>query len=655
MFAPPSNAPLAGMEALVVAALMLGFGYLLADAVLARWSVPVDGLFRWGVALPALAAYTSALALIHIVTRGHVFSNAWLIRAVTLAVAAWLVFRRVRSRRAGRGEAPPPSGGATERRGRVVAWTVCGALLVGALILWGHPAFQSLPLNLNGDTPLHVAYAGQMMNGEATPSAMVTGKIPNAYPWMYHAFLAELARFTPGGRVYHAMDPLLFLLVAGAVLGLFVLGRELTGSWVGGAGATTFGAIAGSVHLVNPTSRMFLRPYNMALSNASPPFPRDLALTLLIGFFALLVAALERRRSDLLVMAGVVLGLTGLAGAESFFTGMGVAGLLWILPPTGCRRREVFVRLLAPAVAVYLVWLIPLLVSYLRYHGFVNITKVGPVNLTATQILESFGIVTPFAAWGFVRWAPRFRTSPCARVALYLLLVTAAFLLAASVIPGSLGESFLALGRRHRYWPMLYFALVFFGAEGVADIASRLTRLRHNRIPAIAVATAVAIGLVALSMPSSVHASSLGQPRHAGLVTESLHGDDTLLNRLLVDSGSPSGARCVVAAPLNVDMAVASYTGWRSVLFRWDSYKENLARIRWRTIYDHIPGDRERVAANRLLVTGRGSPGEWRSTAQRFGVDLVVVNAANASSPAFAGYPKEAVGSDWVIVALKLC
>jgi hypothetical protein len=110
-----------------------------------------------------------------------------------------------------------------------------------------------------------------------------------------------------------------------------------------------------------------------------------------------------------------------------------------------------------------------------------------------------------------------------------------------------------------------------------------------------------------------------------------------------------------VAAPLNVDMAVASYTGWRSVLFRWDSYKENLARIRWRTIYDHIPGDRERVAANRLLVTGRGSPGEWRSTAQRFGVDLVVVNAANASSPAFAGYPKEAVGSDWVIVALKLC
>src|SRR6266550_3761444 len=85
--------------------------------------------------------------------------------------------------------------------------------------------------------------------------------------------------------------------------------------------------------------------------------------------------------------------------------------------------------------------------------------------------------------------------------------------------------------------------------------------------------------------------------------------------------GSPSGARCVVAAPLHVDTAVASYTGWRSVLFRWDSYKVNLARIRWRNIYDHIPGDRERVASNILLVTGRGSPDQWRATAQRFGVN----------------------------------
>src|SRR5205823_10502724 len=140
-----------------------------------------------------------------------------------------------------------------------------------------------------------------------------------------------------------------------------------------------------------------------------------------------------------------------------------------------------------------------------------------------------------------------------------------------------------------RYWPMFYFAVVLFGAAGVADLAHRLAALRRWRVPARAAAAAVAVGLVAVALPSSVHASSLGQPRQSGLVAESLRGADTLLNRLLTDSGSPSGARCVVAAPLNVDTAVVSYTGYRSVLFRWDSYKVNLARIRWRDIYQLIP------------------------------------------------------------------
>jgi hypothetical protein len=111
----------------------------------------------------------------------------------------------------------------------------------------------------------------------------------------------------------------------------------------------------------------------------------------------------------------------------------------------------------------------------------------------------------------------------------------------------------------------------------------------------------------------------------------------------------------VVAAPLNVDTAVASYTGFRSVLFRWDSYKVNLARIRWRNIYEYVPGDRERLASNIVLVTGRGSPEEWRTLAERFGVDLVVVNAANAASPAFDGYRKDPAPPDWVVVVLRTC
>src|SRR5712692_1260324 len=102
MLSPPGSPHVAGLEAVVVAAFFLSFGYLLADAALGRRDV--DAVVRWGLALPALAGYALVLTLLHMATGGRVLSDPWLIRGLRVLPAAALAIRSAlqwgRSRRA---------------------------------------------------------------------------------------------------------------------------------------------------------------------------------------------------------------------------------------------------------------------------------------------------------------------------------------------------------------------------------------------------------------------------------------------------------------------------------------------------------------------------------------------------------------------------
>jgi hypothetical protein len=630
----PSTPALAGIEAILVAAAFLLFGYLLADALLPRRGVHIA--LRWGLAVPAVAAYAAALTLIHIGTGGRVLSTAWLTRGVTAAAAGLLAIRKVRRR-----EQPEP--GQTNSR----VMLVVGGLLVVALAIWGAKVFRLLPLSQEGDIPWHMGLATELLNGETTPSATVTGSIPNYYPWLYHSMIALLARFTPGGRAFHALAPLQFMLVSGSVLSLFALGREITGTWMGGGTVAFFGAIAGAFGRQYPGGAT-LRPYNVAFFNQSPPFPREIALLLLLAFLALVVAGLAEKNTRLLVSAGIVLGLSGLAGAEAFFVGMGVAAVTAVLSPSLGRLRAA-VSLIVPALAVYAIWLVPLAVSYLRLGGFVNITIRAPVNLTPLQILAAWGISSVLGVFGLIRWLPRAASDRRARVPLVLVVVAGSMLLLSALIPEGLGESFLALGRRHRYWPLLHLGVAIYAGLGASELLDRAVRWRA------AFAVGLGLVLIALAVPSAARPAFGRVDPLGGWLGPAVRGDPQALQNVLAPV---PGWPCIAAVPSPLDTELFSYTGYRLVLYHWSRYTENLARIRWMNIYDHIPGDAERQAENRLIVTGMTDPELWRMLVRKYGVDVVVAPAQRAGATPFEGSPTERAARgtrQYVVVWVDSC
>jgi hypothetical protein len=634
MLPSPSSALIAGLESVLIAAGFLGFGYLLVDALTGR---SLDPVLRWGLALPAVAAYTVVLMLLHMATGGRVLRAGWIPELLTFGVAVALIAWKVVRVRRGQGEE------GNNRRDLLVA----GICVIVAMALWGTPVFRLLPLSYGGDVPWNMGFATQLLNGETTPSARIIGDVPNYYPWLYHALTALLAHFTPGGRAFHAMGPLHLLLVAGSILSLFALGREITRSWIGGAAAALFGGMAGGIGFVmlrhldvvmNPRANDALqylgdlqhkRSYNVAFTNVAPAFPRDVALTMLLAFLLLLVVGLSHRSRPLLVGAGIALGMAGLAGAESFLVGMGVAAVTAVLSP-GLGRLRTAVSLIVPALAVYAIWLVPLAVSYFRLGGFRSITQVGPVDLPLWAILGAWGIVTPIAAYGFSRSLPRIGESGGTRVLLVLLAASGFALIASALVTRLFGEAFDTLGRRHRYWPLLHLAMALFAAVGAYELLQWSAR-QLGRIPAVG----ISVLMLGLALPSPVVASLALANRTPGppVLRATLRGDTHTI--LSVIAPSP-GLRCNAAIPeeLARTKSVFSYTGYRLITLS--------RRVRWRAFYEEATARRDRKAAGDLLTSGSADVDEWMAVARTFEVDLVVGDPSAAMTPAF-----QAVRTTW--------
>ncbi|HEX2267099.1 MAG TPA: hypothetical protein VHI97_02705, partial [Actinomycetota bacterium] len=143
------------IKAVLVAALLMVFGYLLADAVAGNRNL--DVLSRWALGLPALATYAFLLMLAHMASGGRVFSNPWLVRIVTGLVALGLVGRKFATAR--RPTFLP-------RRELVVASSV----LAVAVVMWCAPVLRSVPLApVGSDSGWHMGWASQLMNGEVLP------------------------------------------------------------------------------------------------------------------------------------------------------------------------------------------------------------------------------------------------------------------------------------------------------------------------------------------------------------------------------------------------------------------------------------------------------------------------------------------------------
>ena len=636
MFSAPTGPLLAGVQATLVAATFLFLGYLVVDCLIGR---RIDRPTAWGLALPGLFLFSLPLMLVHIASGGRVFSSpvaTWVL-ALLLAIGLVLI-KSLRRRR--------PS--AEQKWVRVDLWIVLALLALG-LFVWGSPIFRLLPLHYGFDIRLHLGWGAQLMNGHSTPTSGMTGEIPNYYPWMFHALMALVTHFTPGGRTFHSESVFQVLQFSGAILALFALGRSLTNSRYGGIGAALFGGLTGGFGFLisrgpdlvlntRADTLQFLgdllprRSYNLAFHNLAPVYPREMCFALLIAFLLLLVVGLRDRSVPLLTAAGVTLGIIGLTGGEAFMLGLGVA-LLTVILPSEMSRRHKLAALLIPAVGLALLWYGPLVFNYLRLGGFHN-TASAPVIYSPIAFLGAYGITTPFALYGIVRWLPKGWREPQRMVPMVLLIVTVGLVAAAGVIPILLGEGFGTLGRQHRYWPFFYLSAAVYATLGFDDIVRRLAMTKSYLAP---IAMAV---VLALALPSPVLAS-LAVPEKLppeDMFQDAIRGDETAFLTALAPS---PGMPCVAAVPPDVSPQVFAYTGYRLVSHELSQW--NPGRIRWHDMSERIGSVGRRDADNRSLVGAQISTEEWEALADSYDVDVLVVPDRSAEGAPFSGYEKTRV------------
>jgi len=617
MLGPPSTAFVAGLEAVAIAGVLLALGYLIADAIAGTRSL--DEVERWGLALGGLCAFGFGLMVVHMATSGWLFAQPTIVTGVTAATGLGLLIRRL------------TRSGERDRSHLLLA----GGLVLAALVIWGSPVFRMMPLTATADTQLHNGWIDQLLAGETTPGATLTGDIPNYYPWLFHAVGAVTTTITPGNTPYHALAPFQLVQVAGGVLALFALGRALARRALTGAGAALFGAMSGGFGFVmlngldivtDPRANegaaalayqgdlLYTRSYNVGFHNIAPAFPRDLAFALLVTF--VLTLAIRARRpgawSD--VVAGGALGLIGLTGGETFLTGGLLAVLVLAFEPERSFKRAA--RVLGPALAVYSLWAIPIVVNYARLDGFVSITHIIPVALPASAILVSWGWAVPFGAIGLIRALKITRADPVVRVALLFAVAAGMMLAVSAFIPEILGDAFDTLGRNHRYWPIFYLSAALLAALGCTAVVDA-AKARSNAVAAAVVVVITAVAWVSpvvgsIALPNEIN-------RYPEITAAMTEEDDSLLSRL-----RSQGPGCVVAAPNSIARIVFSYTGYRLVLWTGNWFGDNRARIRWAGIYDHIAPETLRIEDNRTLTTGEPRSRPWIEAAERHDVDLVV-------------------------------
>lgn len=612
--------------------MLFAVGFLLTGLFARR--LRLDTVTRLALAVPALVGFVALVMVIHIVTGGGVLSHPWVTWTATAA---------------GLGSAIGASRSTGERGwwGLPDVRIALGLVVIG-IAIWCLPVFTNLPVSFHGDAKRHMAWAAQLAAGHSTPTAVITGEVPNYYPWLFHALTAFTATFTPGGRVLHALGPLQVLAVMGSVLAFFAAGRALFESRVAAVSSALFGALAGGFGFLLARGPalvtdprvdaelyggdfLFLRSYNIALHNLAPPFPRDFGFVLLVAMVLLLTLAFKNRQVAPLVGAGCALGLIGLTTGESLIVGAAFALAFVALGP-GIARWRALAAISLPALAIAALWLVPLAINYARLGGFAD-TSGEPISLPPQMILFSWGIPVVFALVAVATW--RQWPATAARVVIGFLAAAVAALVVAGLAP-KIDDGFTTLARHHRYWPLVSIGVALVAAFG-AEIAWRRLASAGNALAGLIVALVVG---AAVATPVLASIEVTRQPIESHDLADALRGDTrNVLNVLARNEGV-----CTAAVPAALSRAVPAYTGARLVYLPSETH--NQAGIRWPSLSDEIPDDVRRADNGVLLAADPGAPG-WADALERYGVDRLVVPAPDSLPPLVDHVPFEpSMGDD---------
>jgi len=491
--------------------------YLLTKAVGRAGRLP-DSI---GLPERALAAvvgavcFSIALMLAHIATGGRVFGNSWPVPAASAAVLVIGI----------RGTVRP---GPIPWTRLVLAGAVLGMLYVLPVVTVGSGV-------RTGDPPWHLGWSNQLLAGETVPTGPAPEFSRNAYPWAFHAVLVTMVRLAPGSNPLIAHEALHLLLVAAVPLGAACLARiiDRRSAWAA-AGATSliggFGWIlAGRPRFaLTPTNADFGADLVVASPNSiyglfPPAYPRELGLVILAGAGVLLAHAVMRSRRAPVVGAGVTIGVVGLISLPLF-----VLGLLWLVAAfavgTRTRRRaDLWALAGAGALGTVSVWLVPLLFSYIRYGGFLDVTPAIGVEWPLPTALGSWGLLLPLSAAGLVVVLLRRRGDVAARILIALASGTVVLLLLAIArarLEWTLGNNATIL-HQGRVWPAAH--LLGAVLAGVALLALfDWVRSRSYTGAVIGVGLVFALGAIS-PMYASIHLTRVMRLEERGFIYS---GDD---------------------------------------------------------------------------------------------------------------------------------
>ena len=481
---------------------------------------------------------------------GSVFAHPWILRAVVLgAIGALVAVRRPPLRLA-----PPPA---------ALAGMVAAGLAMG-LTAWVDPTVRPV-----GDMLLHQGWVRELAGGQTSPGGIYAG-VPNAYPWLYHAFAGWILVVLPGGmRV--ALVVVEAAMVAALALGVWLLARELSFAPSAAAWAAVL-ALAGG----GPGIRDAPAP-TPALGNVPPPLPRELGVALvpLVAWLALRAAG---RRGA--AVAGAAAAMTFLIapipGAVAALTGTALVAL---------RRPPRAAIVVATAAAVSLVWLAPLAADYTNLGGFQAVTAEH--GAPAWRLAAAVAPLLVLGGWGLVGPARRLDRNRL-RALLIIVAVPAASAVLAAVLAGSAPLGAPAVVRDVRYLPLVALACALPAGLAAAEIVSA-ARSRG----ALA---GMAIVLACAGAPLLASVRTALDPAEAPALTcaPGLTAQAPTTVAVLTSSSKPASGDALALAVFAESGATTLY--------------HSHPRIRFRDAYRTVPTQMRRRSWLRQIAAGRAAP-----------------------------------------------
>lgn len=480
--------------ALAQFALILILGWIAADILLRpvfagslelrdRFGIPE----RLLVAVCGFVLLSLALMVCHIISGGAVFGTAAVVPAAALAILILGVVRKVAWPR-------PRSWAAL-----LAATAVIGALYLLPLVISGTGA-------RTGDTPWHMGWTQQLLAGEPVPTGPAPEFGRNAYPWGWHAVNATLVRALPGSDVVVAHDALQLTLVLAIPLAAACLARLLhrRAGWAAAAAASLIGgwgwlSTLEPTFIASPSAALYGADLVVASPNSvyelfAPAFPRELGLVLLAGAGVFIATGAGRSVTRLAVLGGLVLGSVGLVSVPMMFGG-GVWTLFGLIAVERGQRIRFAVLTLAPAALVFSVWATPVLVDYLRFDGFVDVTPQLGVEWPLPTALGAWGLLLPLALGGAIVTL-RARAGRETRIVLWFsagTIVMLALARARAALDWDLAGNATVL-HQGRVWPAAHLVGAAFAGIALVWLFDRLDRRR----PALSIAVVTSVLLVGL-------------------------------------------------------------------------------------------------------------------------------------------------------------